>query len=92
CGDGLVTTGEDCDCGGLKNDLCSNTCCDPKTCKFTTGSQCSTGLCCDIGSCLLKAAKKVCRPSQHDCDVEDVCDGQSNFCTDFVKPDGYMCQ
>lgn len=39
CGNGIVETGEDCDCGGTE--ACgTNSCCDPTTCKFKGNAVC----------------------------------------------------
>src|SRR5690606_18046796 len=48
CGNGIVEAGEQCDCGGVEG-CAGNSCCDPETCKFTTGSQCddSNDECCN---------------------------------------------
>ena len=43
----LLDPGEECDCG--RPDYCSNTCCNPLTCKFSSPEvKCSSGSCCDL--------------------------------------------
>lgn len=91
CGNGIVEPGEDCDCGGTEG--CGNdTCCDPKTCKFTQGSVCDDANedCCR--SCQFASAGTVCRASTGDCDPQEVCPGSSATCpADQTKPDGTDC-
>ncbi|ESO03882.1 hypothetical protein HELRODRAFT_172907 [Helobdella robusta] len=91
CGNGLVDDGEDCDCGEYPEEICATKCCNEEICKFTSGSQCATGLCCDLNTCKLKSVEKICRAIEDDCDIEDRCDGSSNLCKDVHKQDGTMC-
>lgn len=39
CGNGIVETGEDCDCGGEAG-CGTNSCCDGTTCKFKNNAVC----------------------------------------------------
>ncbi|KAG4305448.1 hypothetical protein PORY_001004 [Pneumocystis oryctolagi] len=91
CGNGIVEDGEDCDCGG--EDGCKgNLCCDPKTCKFTFGSVCddSSEACCK--NCQFAPKNTVCRPSHDECDIAEVCTGNSSVCpSDSFKKDGTPC-
>ncbi|RAK92871.1 ADAM family of metalloprotease ADM-B [Aspergillus costaricaensis CBS 115574] len=91
CGNGIVESGEDCDCGG--EDGCGdNNCCDAKTCKFKSGAVCddSNDSCCS--SCQFSSAGTVCRASRGDCDVAETCSGNSSTCpTDSFKKDGTSC-
>ncbi|ESO03876.1 hypothetical protein HELRODRAFT_137616, partial [Helobdella robusta] len=91
CGNGWVDVGEDCDCGAFPKDICSTKCCDMAACRFTSGSKCATGLCCDLNNCKIRKAGTLCRPSSDECDIEDLCGGRSNLCADLVKTDGTMC-
>src|SRR5579871_6798225 len=92
CGNGIVEEGEECDCGGTSG-CAGNTCCDPTTCKFTTGSVCddSNDVCCQ--NCQFAPSTKVCRPSvDANCDPAETCTGNSSACpTDITKPDGTNC-
>nr|QBF53418.1 metalloproteinase of class P-III MPIII-5 [Vipera ammodytes ammodytes] len=89
CGNYLVELGEDCDCGSPRD--CQNPCCNAATCKLTPGSQCADGECCD--QCKFGRAGTVCRPANGECDVSDVCTGQSAECpTDQFQRNGHPCQ
>lgn len=91
CGNGIVEPGEDCDCGGTAG--CSgNTCCDPTTCKFTSGSVCddSNEDCCH--SCQLATNGTICRASTGVCDPQETCSGTSPNCpADQLAPNGQGC-
>lgn len=91
CGNGIVEEGEECDCGGT--DGCgSNTCCDPSTCKFTSGSVCDDANddCCT--SCQFTSSGTVCRASTGVCDPEETCSGSSASCPeDATAQDGTSC-
>ncbi|KAL2001370.1 hypothetical protein VTN02DRAFT_1838 [Thermoascus thermophilus] len=91
CGNGIVESGEDCDCGGEES-CGDNNCCDAKTCKFKNGAVCddSNEACCV--SCQFASANTVCRASTGPCDVEEKCTGHSSGCPDDVHvPDGQKC-
>ena len=91
CGNGIVEEGEDCDCGGTEG-CGSNTCCDPTTCKFTTGSVCddSNEDCCK--GCQFASAGTVCRASTGQCDPQEVCPGNNSTCpADKTANDGTSC-
>uniref|UniRef100_A0A194ARJ1 Metalloproteinase type III 6b n=1 Tax=Sistrurus tergeminus TaxID=8757 RepID=A0A194ARJ1_SISTE len=88
CGNELLEVGEECDCGSPAN--CQNPCCDAATCKLTPGSQCAKGLCCD--QCRFKGAGTECRAAKDDCDMADLCTGQSAECpTDDFQRNGHPC-
>lgn len=88
CGNGRLDKGEQCDCG--KPEECKNDCCDAATCKFTPGSVCSQGLCCD--RCKIRVSGTVCRASVNTCDLPEFCDGETEFCPDdFYVMDGLTC-
>uniref|UniRef100_T1DEB4 SVMP-CohPH-2 n=1 Tax=Crotalus helleri TaxID=8741 RepID=T1DEB4_CROHE len=88
CGNELLEAGEECDCGSPAN--CQNPCCDAATCKLTPGSQCAKGLCCD--QCRFKGAGTECRAAKDDCDMADLCTGQSAECPmDRFQRNGHPC-
>jgi hypothetical protein len=92
CGNGIVEHGEDCDCGGDAGCV-NNPCCDPSTCKYTTGSVCdpSNEECC-TNQCGFMNNGTVCRGSTGSCDPQEVCSGRSAGCpADVSAPDGQSC-
>lgn len=92
CGNGIVESGEDCDCGGEEG-CKGNSCCDPKTCKFTTNSVCDpTNEECCTPQCSFMSNGTVCRASTGPCDPQEVCSGTSAGCpADASAPDGQSC-
>ncbi|KAJ2160897.1 hypothetical protein GGF46_001882 [Coemansia sp. RSA 552] len=81
CGNGIKEKGEDCDCGS--SDECKNDpCCDAATCKFKAGADCadSNDKCCK--DCKVRAKGTVCRAKYSECDIEEICDGESPECPD----------
>nr|XP_014716290.2 disintegrin and metalloproteinase domain-containing protein 28 isoform X1 [Equus asinus] len=89
CGNQLVETGEDCDCGSPEE--CANICCDAKTCKIKASSQCALGECCE--KCQFKKAGVVCRPAKDECDLPEMCDSKSGTCPDDrFRVNGFPCQ
>ncbi|NXM36833.1 ADA28 protein, partial [Oxyruncus cristatus] len=88
CGNGFVEKGEECDCGTPEE--CTNDCCDPETCKLTSGSVCAHGECCE--NCQYKKSGAVCRAVKHDCDLAEMCSGNSASCpTDRFRVNGHPC-
>jgi hypothetical protein len=89
CGNGVVESGEDCDCGlGCADD----TCCNGATCKFKNGAQCDdmNDECCE--DCQPQSSGTVCRKSVDFCTSSSMCDGVSGTCPDaFIQPDGKSC-
>ncbi|XP_075999759.1 disintegrin and metalloproteinase domain-containing protein 9 [Genypterus blacodes] len=89
CGNGLLEGGEQCDCGTPQE--CKTKCCDAATCKFTPGSKCAQGSCCN--NCQIKVAGTNCRKSLNTCDLPEYCDGKTAFCpSDFYIVDGVPCE
>ncbi|TMS36127.1 hypothetical protein L596_003375 [Steinernema carpocapsae] len=92
CGNGLVESGEDCDCGGIDPSVCANKCCDPRTCKLAKDAVCATGDCCDLNTCKPIGKATVCRTAANSCDLPEYCDGENNHCPgDFYVQDGFPC-
>ncbi|KAF4582030.1 disintegrin-like metalloprotease [Ophiocordyceps camponoti-floridani] len=92
CGNGIVESGEDCDCGGEQG-CRGNRCCDAKTCKFTSGSVCDPANedCCGR-DCRFAAKGTVCRASTGVCDLAEVCTGDGAGCpADHHNNDGDSC-
>lgn len=91
CGNGIVETGEECDCGGTAG--CGNDpCCDPTTCKFKNNAVCddSNEACCS--GCQFMPANTTCRASTGPCDIAETCSGTSGTCPpDQYVPDGKSC-
>ncbi|XP_063818198.1 disintegrin and metalloproteinase domain-containing protein 9-like [Pseudophryne corroboree] len=88
CGNNIVETGEECDCGTPQQ--CTNPCCIAATCRLTSGSQCAQGLCCD--KCQFKVASTVCRPAADSCDFPEYCNGSHALCpVDVYLMNGYPC-
>ncbi|XP_071392814.1 disintegrin and metalloproteinase domain-containing protein 9 [Centroberyx affinis] len=89
CGNGLLEEEEQCDCGTPEE--CKDQCCDAATCKFTPGSACAQGSCCN--NCQIRVAGTPCRESVNSCDLSEYCDGKSAFCpSDFYIMDGLPCE
>ncbi|RDA94806.1 hypothetical protein CP533_4245 [Ophiocordyceps camponoti-saundersi (nom. inval.)] len=92
CGNGIVESGEDCDCGGEQG-CRGNQCCDAKTCKFTAGSVCDPANedCCGQ-NCRFASNGTVCRASTGVCDLAEVCTGDRAGCpADQHNNDGDAC-
>ena len=91
CGNSFVEPGEECDCG-LK-DHCDNPCCNPETCTLFPNATCATGECCDFATCRPKRPGALCRLAEHECDLPEFCDGQTESCPkDVFKVDGIPCK
>uniref|UniRef100_A0A1I8JB20 Disintegrin domain-containing protein n=1 Tax=Macrostomum lignano TaxID=282301 RepID=A0A1I8JB20_9PLAT len=72
---------------------CNNTCCNPSTCKLASGAACASGQCCNLTTCSLKSQGVVCRPRKRACDLEEYCNGTSEWCPEFddFMIDGSEC-
>eukprot|EP00795_Rhopilema_esculentum_P009201 gene9201-16875_t len=89
CGNNKLDPGEECDCGEER--FCLNPCCNAKTCKLTSGSQCYTGMCCN--NCKLKLRDTTCRPADNPCDIAEKCDGENGKCPEnLFLQNGKACE
>uniref|UniRef100_A0AAY4DWS1 ADAM metallopeptidase domain 28 n=1 Tax=Denticeps clupeoides TaxID=299321 RepID=A0AAY4DWS1_9TELE len=89
CGNGFLETGEECDCGSVKD--CTNPCCNATRCTLTAGSQCAAGDCCE--NCKILSSSRECRKKRDDCDLPERCDGKSAECPeDVFAVNGLPCQ
>uniref|UniRef100_A0A8C6XIT1 Uncharacterized protein n=1 Tax=Naja naja TaxID=35670 RepID=A0A8C6XIT1_NAJNA len=89
CGNYLVEVGEECDCGSPQG--CQSACCNPTTCKLQHEAQCDSEECCE--KCKFKGAGAECRAAKDDCDLPELCTGQSAECpTDVFQRNGLPCQ
>ncbi|XP_055587566.1 disintegrin and metalloproteinase domain-containing protein 10 isoform X2 [Uranotaenia lowii] len=98
CGNGVVETGEQCDCGWEED--CKDSCCypmsrhprfDKKPCTLTPQAQCSPsqGPCCTV-ECTLKLGDK-CR-DDNGCRDPAFCDGKMPVCPPSInKPNKTIC-
>nr|XP_033773822.1 disintegrin and metalloproteinase domain-containing protein 11 isoform X3 [Geotrypetes seraphini] len=91
CGNGFVEAGEECDCGSIMEcaRLPGGKCC--KKCTLTYDAMCSDGLCCK--GCKYEPRGMTCRESVNECDVPEMCPGDSSQCPpNLHKLDGYACE
>ncbi|EFN74315.1 ADAM 11 [Camponotus floridanus] len=96
CGNRVIDDGEQCDCGSIDECKEYDPCCDPITCKLTTEAECATGPCCsnckarEIRS--LHARGVICRDSMNECDLPEMCSGDTGQCPpDVYKKNGSPC-
>ncbi|XP_030846360.1 disintegrin and metalloproteinase domain-containing protein 23-like [Strongylocentrotus purpuratus] len=87
CGNGIVETGEECDCG---NDTACLSCC--QACVLIEGAECAGGRCCNR-QCKLLMAGSICRERQGSCDIPEYCSGTFGNCPkNVVLHDGAPCK
>ncbi|XP_033901229.3 disintegrin and metalloproteinase domain-containing protein 23-like isoform X2 [Acipenser ruthenus] len=87
CGNGYMEPGEECDCGVRVE--CYGDCC--KKCSLSSGAHCSDGPCCN-NTCLFYPRGYDCRYAVNDCDITEMCPGDSGQCPpNLHKQDGYHC-
>lgn len=75
CGNGGIDVGEQCDCGET-----DDPCCDCDACTLKPGSECSSHEPCCTDQCALRPKNETCREAIGDCDVAEVCSGNSGHC------------
>ncbi|KAG8512508.1 Disintegrin and metalloproteinase domain-containing protein 5, partial [Galemys pyrenaicus] len=91
CGNKILETGEQCDCGTAKT--CSHkACCDATLCILKKKAECGSGECC-TQDCKLKPIGVMCRKSFDDqCDFAEYCNGKSPVCVaDTYAFNGVKC-
>ncbi|NXL89790.1 ADA20 protein, partial [Alectura lathami] len=89
CGNKIVESGEQCDCGSQSN-CRKDPCCHPN-CTLTAGSVCASGKCCK--GCRILPAGTLCRASTGNCDLPEYCNGTSPSCQpDLYVQDGTPCE
>ncbi|XP_077178745.1 disintegrin and metalloproteinase domain-containing protein 20-like [Paroedura picta] len=89
CGNKVVESGEQCDCGSPVH-CQSDVCCQPN-CMLHSGATCAVGTCC--ANCQYLPAGTVCRERTSICDLPEYCTGISEWCPEDVHvQDGAPCQ
>eukprot|EP00794_Sanderia_malayensis_P005739 gene5739-6442_t len=93
CGNDFLEAGEECDCGTEAecNATGASACCNAKSCTLHNNAQCAIGPCCS--GCQFKKQGTLCRSRQTECDLEEVCVGNSAECPgNFYRVDGTPCR
>ncbi|XP_060990670.1 disintegrin and metalloproteinase domain-containing protein 5-like [Dama dama] len=91
CGNGILETGEQCDCGTAK-DCTHPDCCDARTCLKKKDKVCGSGACCTT-DCKIKPVNTLCRKAVDECDFEEFCNGNQPICVpDTYARDGELCE
>nr|XP_056707592.1 disintegrin and metalloproteinase domain-containing protein 20-like [Euleptes europaea] len=89
CGNKVVDSGEQCDCGSPHH-CKSDVCCQPN-CMLHSGAICAVGACC--ANCQFLPTGTVCRKRSSICDLPEYCTGISEWCPeDVYLQDGAPCQ
>ncbi|XP_058526452.1 A disintegrin and metallopeptidase domain 3-like [Ochotona princeps] len=89
CGNGILETNEQCDCGVLTH--CTHPkCCDAAECTLIGFAECGSGQCCDKATCLIATRGTLCRESEDPCDFPEYCNGTSEFCVPDVRAANYQ--
>ncbi|XP_042330699.1 disintegrin and metalloproteinase domain-containing protein 20-like [Sceloporus undulatus] len=88
CGNKVVESGEQCDCGSQFH-CKSDTCCQ-SNCMLRSGATCAFGKCC--ANCQFLPAGTVCRERTNICDLPEYCTGVTEWCPEEVYvQDGAPC-
>ncbi|XP_041957666.1 disintegrin and metalloproteinase domain-containing protein 28 [Alosa sapidissima] len=91
CGNGFLERGEQCDCGTVVEEECTNPCCNATNCRLVEGAQCAEGDCCE--NCKIMSPNRECRPKHDDCDLPEYCTGKSTECPeDVFTVNGLPCE
>nr|XP_012632898.1 disintegrin and metalloproteinase domain-containing protein 18 isoform X4 [Microcebus murinus] len=92
CGNGILETNEECDCGN-EEECQFKKCCDYNTCKLKGSVKCGSGPCC-TSKCELSIAGTPCRKSiDQECDFTEYCNGTSSDCVpDTYALNGHLCR
>ncbi|KAJ7344759.1 hypothetical protein JRQ81_000709 [Phrynocephalus forsythii] len=89
CGNSVVESGEQCDCGSKFH--CESDACCQSNCMLRSGAVCAFGVCCV--NCQFLPAGTVCRERTDICDLPEYCTGVSEWCPeDVYVQDGAPCQ
>ncbi|XP_066486629.1 disintegrin and metalloproteinase domain-containing protein 21-like [Tiliqua scincoides] len=89
CGNQVVESGEQCDCGSKVH--CDSDACCQSNCMLRSGATCAFGKCC--ANCQLLPSGTVCRERTSTCDLPEYCTGLSEWCPeDLHVQDGAPCQ
>ena len=95
CGDGIIDSGEQCDCGDAAQCSLDDQCCHPpgaSGCTYTSGNTCSPTIsgCCDV-TCDISPAATICAEAT-ECSLVSLCDGVSAECPEPVAlPNNRTC-
>lgn len=88
CGNGMVDSGEQCDCGSKLH--CESDACCQSNCMLRSGAICAFGQCC--ANCQFLPAGTLCRERVSICDLPEYCTGISEWCPEDVHvQDGAPC-
>nr|XP_020644171.1 disintegrin and metalloproteinase domain-containing protein 20-like [Pogona vitticeps] len=88
CGNSIVESGEQCDCGSKFH--CELDACCQSNCMLRSGATCAFGACC--ANCQFLPAGTVCRERTNICDLPEYCTGITEWCPEDVSvQDGAPC-
>ncbi|XP_053138889.1 disintegrin and metalloproteinase domain-containing protein 20-like [Hemicordylus capensis] len=88
CGNKVVESGEQCDCGSDFH--CESDACCQSNCMLRSGANCAFGKCCS--NCQFLPAGTICRERMNICDLPEYCTGISEWCPeDVYVQDGAPC-